>query len=598
MRKSLKSQLLDILGTLSEANSILETSPDKALIQDVLRQGFDAVLNCIEQESSKESLPNQLCTKEQMEAEICGENTQNIQQFITLLNQYIEQLPEQYKVVFFPYLENTWDSMESVYMAFSADERFITDIIIIPAHRNSPAGRVSLYQDFLTPKGIPHTLYQHYDLEVDQPDIAIVNNPYDSVVDAPYYAKDIRAHCRMMIYLPYYGLMSSQYQYNDYSLYALPTQILADWIIVQNARLVQSYNQYCTGLKNRYQPLGTPKTDALLAKKELVSNQKIWNDKIKNRKVCMLNTHYNIANDSCNYENRIFYPVIELIGALLEYFSQRNDLFFIWRPHPLTDTMINGKYYPEHVIKEYLTYYQRAEAMENVILDRQSDSNIAMFLADVMISQVSSMAPLFCTFGKPLIMDKLYFTFCKDGDSTIEYKDIAYYPESQWLVALLRLRLAGGNPDKVAAWKSAEEKALSTVDSEIADEYHSVVSNVRGYKIFNDKFAEIEKKSTKHPLYGYSQMELINENNSSWLLLSEEKENEVQRFVANLLRAHGIAEVVERLDSVLGGDDPLRDAHAKAFQDAVANGDGSCGDKVHQFIAGQFLEGVHKHNCP
>ncbi|MDR1397679.1 MAG: hypothetical protein LBJ14_08110, partial [Desulfarculales bacterium] len=432
MRNADKKNLTVILDRIRQAARYLRSKPKGA----ERRQKYDALSRGLTALQQEPALGRLVCDEypamNALDDWLAGEQWDEFARFGVYAQTKLRQEAVQYKVVFFPYLASTWDSLQSVYEAFAKDERFITDIVIIPAHRRAPTGRVSLYEDFLADTDIPHTLYQDYDLAQDQPDIAFVNNPFDQVVEPSFYAANIRRHCKTLVYVPYYGILSGYFSEKRLKVYNQPIQLLADLIIVQSQITAQAYNRHCPGPQGRYLPLGTPKIDACKKKTALAAQnpKREWVEKIAGRPVFLLDSHYDIPSEwRGRLDGGIFYCLLFFLEAILNYFSGRPDLFLIWRPHPLTETALINYTTNPSLYSAFTKLMKLCNSLPNCLIDREDDFHMSFSLSAAMIAlSQGSLKYVYLSLGKPVI----YFineNEALDGTQRlIPTNDICYVP--------------------------------------------------------------------------------------------------------------------------------------------------------------------------
>ena len=309
--------------------------------------------------------------------------------------------PNKYKVLFLPYYDNTWESMKSVYEAFSQDPLFETEVVIIPIIRNTNEGPKFVWEDYLTPAGILNTHYDQYSFEIDQPDVVFLNQPYDGVNVPKFRSENIRKYTGLMVYIPYYGmkLIGSR------SLVTGETRLESihrcDLFIAQSD-VFREYYLKGTPSYSRALVCGHPKCDVLYAArtKGAFTRHPDWEEAIGDRKVILLNTHYSYMVDGA-----IPHPGLK---RLLEAIVKNDDLFLIWRPHPQAFLM---KMTPHvHAMLEF------ASAHKRMVVDRTPSIMAAFMYANAVIS----------LFPSSIVMDALFLdlpTFVMglddyDGSST------------------------------------------------------------------------------------------------------------------------------------------------------------------------------------
>ncbi|MDL2288181.1 hypothetical protein LJC32_02235 [Oscillospiraceae bacterium OttesenSCG-928-F05] len=305
----------------------------------------------------------------------------------------IAALPTTYKAVFLPYYDNTWDALESVYEAFAADPMFETEIVIIPIRRNTATGYVDVYDDYLTPMGIPNTHHSQYSFEDDKPDVVFYTNPYDAVNLPRFQSHNIKPHAGLMVYIPYHlyrhefltpGQMKKKIeQYTE-----LPGHDNCDIFAAQGESF---YGRFKDVSRNGHKMvvLGNPKTDSLYKRKETGDwpRHPQWEKTISGKKVFLLNTHYSIflKNDETSPEE---YPVPYAVDALFDSIEKNHEAALIWRPHPQTFLLIDS--INSRHTRLFRALLKRAERCDRVILDRTPSVISAFMYSDAVISSMSS----------------------------------------------------------------------------------------------------------------------------------------------------------------------------------------------------------------
>lgn len=356
-------------------------------------------------------------------------NDVNIRAINKIYKSYIKlfnDLPTQYKVVFLPYYESTWDSLESVWEAFKNDPAFITQITITPINRNIGAETKMIYKDYLTPKGIPHVPYDVYSFEKDKPDIVFTNQPYDGVSLPKFMSQNIRPHVGMLVYIPYFTYMHTNYSQADYikelerytelSVHDAADLIITNGIVFNNAFKKRSKNGY------KMIALGSPKNDLLFKCKNSISGYNKfpeWEKKIKGKITFMLNTHYDSLFD-CNKLNNT--PA--WLTYLIDYIKNDGELALIWRPHPLTFDFLDKM--PQSLRK--LFDMIRSGRINNIILDESENASSAFMYCNAVLSEWSSLI------SSSIILDKPTFSLHLDPFLYQENQKNYYDPRYDGLI--------------------------------------------------------------------------------------------------------------------------------------------------------------------
>ena len=289
-----------------------------------------------------------------------------------------------YKALFLPYYDNTWETMKSVYEAFSHDPLFETQVVIIPIMRNTNMGVKFVWEDYLTPAGIPNTHYDAYSFEEDLPDIVFYNQPYDGVNIPKFQSQNIRKYARRMVFIPYYmipvDVQGGHYEKNYTKLEPIQS---CDIYIAQSESFRERY-ALGTSLYDKALTIGNPKCDCLYAAKTRgeFTPYPDWEAAIGDRRVILLNTHY-----SYMVEGAAPHPGVR---HLIDAIAQNDKLFLIWRPHPQAFLM--------KMSLQMQIMLDFAAAHGRMILDRTPSITPAYMYANAVVS----------LFPSSIVMDALF----------------------------------------------------------------------------------------------------------------------------------------------------------------------------------------------
>lgn len=298
-----------------------------------------------------------------------------------------ELKPNRLKVLFLPYYDNTWESMKSVYDVFSCDPMFETEVVIIPIMRNTNEGTKFIWEDYLTPVGIPNTNYDVYSFEEDLPDIVFYNQPYDGVNIQKFQSHNIRKYTDCMVYIPYgltpVGAMGEPFESNNTGLEAIQR---CDIYISQSKPFSKQYTKG-TPLDRKVLEYGHPRCDCLyIAKTNRDFNHyPEWELAIGNRRVIFLNTHYTYMA-----EGVAAHPGVR---RLIDTVAGHDNLFLIWRPHPQAFLM--------KMSDEMRAMLDFVQAHERMILDLTPSITPAYMYSDAVVS----------LFPSSIVMDALFLDY-------------------------------------------------------------------------------------------------------------------------------------------------------------------------------------------
>lgn len=135
---------------------------------------------------------------------------------------------------------------------------------------------------------------------------------------------------------------------------------------------------------------GVPKIDPVIRlKKEGISLPSGW-EKIRGKKVVLWNSWFDIAVSSFRFFKEIF-----------SWFEIHEDCALIWRPHPMTETVVK-LYFPEQY-SYWENCIKKVQNMANAVLDTESSYLPAFACSDAQISDHSSLMQQYLLMDKPLL---------------------------------------------------------------------------------------------------------------------------------------------------------------------------------------------------
>lgn len=343
---------------------------------------------------------------------------------------YMSEFPDRKEVVFLPYNASMWDSLESVWK--SADEDPDCDAYVIPIpyydldeERNFIKKH---YEGDLYPKDVPVISYEVYDLELRQPDVIFIHNPYDegnrvTSIAPEFYSSRIKDFTDKLVYIPYFVLPEIQPDNqkaieNIKHFCYLPGTIYADKVIVQSEDMRQIYiNEYLKAailagefitraeLEERILGLGSPKFDKVgSAQKENLQVPVEWLQIIEKpdgswKKIIFYNT--SIAAFLKDSEK-----MLSKIKNVLDIFKgSQEDVALLWRPHPLMMQTVESM--RVDLKEEYLEIIQSYREEGWGIYDDTPDMDRAVILSDAYYGDPSSIVQLYQETGKPIMIQNV-----------------------------------------------------------------------------------------------------------------------------------------------------------------------------------------------
>lgn len=429
MRKTVKVQMLQILATMKEAHkelgkyiqekqygnvtNILADCQECAILVGETIDRFEAnqeqIVKQLEEYCEKLFLVNN--ELETMSAEDGQTVKEELDQRINKVYQEVrDNIKATLKVTFLPYKASMWASLASVWESAQEDPDCEVQVVVIPYYKLDRQQRPTelVYEASLFPAEVPITHYSQYDVAVEQPDMIFIHNPYDDTnnvtrVPEQYYSYNLKKYTEQLIYSPY-GMMG-YYNPNEGAFMCCTNAVMvADKVLVQSERVKQIYIDHGVS-RSKLLALGSPKVDAVVeGLKQPPVYPKGWEERLKGRKVFLLNTHlsyfirghvYALENPGKSDYAKWFHEQI------FEQLLNREGCALIWRPHPLMKTTLESRNLYDSL--KFVEELERKIAeSDNAVLDMHGEYDISFRLSDALVTTYSSMIPEYMISGKPI----------------------------------------------------------------------------------------------------------------------------------------------------------------------------------------------------
>lgn len=428
MRKAVKQQIIQLIDTILEAHIEIKKSIDSEAFNNarsILADCQDCAVmvgNTIEQFDDSQSeiitkleryceqlfiIHGQLESNQQSSAEIKKILDANVKE---IRNEILNKIKVELKVVFMPYKASMWTSLESVWKAADADPDCEAKVVVIPYATLDSKQQLDHieYEADKFPEYVPITHYSEYSLEKEQPDMIFIHNPYDggnnlTRVPEKYYSYNLKQYTEQLIYSPY-GMMGFYNPAKGAFMCCTNAVMVADKVLVQSEKVKQIYIDHGVE-REKILAIGSPKVDAVVeSNRKQYSYPKEWENKLKGRKVFLMNTHLSYFIDGFLYKtknpNRVDYAQF-FHRRIFDYILNRDDCALIWRPHPLLKDMLKSRN-----LMESLEFVEQLEMRicesANAVLDTNGEYDLSFGLSDALITTYSSIIPEYMISGKPV----------------------------------------------------------------------------------------------------------------------------------------------------------------------------------------------------
>jgi hypothetical protein len=157
------------------------------------------------------------------------------------------------EAVFVPYKAEYWKAMSTVYEEACKDPACDVYVIPIPYYYKDYDGRLYnvQYDGEKFPEGVHITRYDDYDFLLHNPEIIVIQNPYDqwnSAVSVPefFYSSNLKNYTDKLVYIPYFKVdefsMNNFREYENMQYYCtMPGVVNSDVVIVQSENMKSLY---------------------------------------------------------------------------------------------------------------------------------------------------------------------------------------------------------------------------------------------------------------------------------------------------------------------------------------------------------------------
>lgn len=303
-----------------------------------------------------------------------------------------ENLKERYmvgnkfRILFCPYKEEMWDSMQTIYDSALQDKDTVTALMPIPYFKLFQMRPQKIEMEFNSCcSDFPDVLNNGWD-------IIIIHYPYDqrNTITRPLLTSYmLKFFCRKLVFVHYAVVGKREWKEEEV---LLPAIINADLCIFESCRHAQNVKEILEAhnVHNEIVGWGSPKYDYLDCPYDLPRN---WKKKVAGKKVVLFNTSIIPYMSSAGKLPQIEQTLKELMS--------RDDICVWWRPHPLYEQAILT-----HRPSELVKYNELKEMVKNSrhILDETENLHRAISMTDELVSDKSSVVTLYEYTGKPIIM--------------------------------------------------------------------------------------------------------------------------------------------------------------------------------------------------
>lgn len=422
MRKIVKQNIIEMLRTLYEAHGYIRT-----YIENNERENAQIVLGDCQQAAIEIG-----ALIEETESESCGaiallenycENLYGIsvdhsvsgtkakkildKDVIKIENDVRNNIKIKLEVVFMPYKASMWDSMESIWKAAKEDSECEVYVVPIPYYDKKEDHTLGTfhYEGMQYPSDVSVTHYEEYNLKERNPDVVFVHNPYEdcnyvTTIDPQFYAREIKKYTSCLVYVPYFLFPTTEVSNH---LISVPILFYADVVVAQNECVRKAYIDEMkqielvrAGRPYEVWALGTPKTDKIYQLcKNGIEVPEQWMEEGKGKKKLFINTNVSLI---LNNQEKFVENFRRVFGIL----KKRQDVFVIWREHPLTEATFKSMS-PE-LLDDYKKLKAEFEKSGLGVFDTNVEAYEAIYFSDCYFGAGGSLLPIYAMTGKPMLV--------------------------------------------------------------------------------------------------------------------------------------------------------------------------------------------------
>ncbi len=302
-----------------------------------------------------------------------------------------------------------WGKVSPLFRELQGDPRFDVDVIALP-FRHSSSGNDDYHDDGVVDflrreEGIePIVAYdasadRWLDLQLLRPDYIFYSTPYDRQYPQQYRST-ITKYFAHLCYVPYYGVLIYK---GEVEAITHPPEFFSNldiaFVATEQERHEMLLASGPNGLLN-VERTGAPMLASLLDKR--VKTTEVWSFPEDSTRTRILWTpRWRLQEGTSHF--------LEYCDHLLDFVEGRDDIDFVFRPHPLMlDNLVTAGYFTRSELRELVRRFERTA---NARIDRL-DSYVNTFLtSDVLVTDISSMLVEYFVTGKPIIYTHRTNTF-------------------------------------------------------------------------------------------------------------------------------------------------------------------------------------------
>lgn len=301
---------------------------------------------------------------------------------------YSDGRTDKFKILFCPYKDEMWDSMQTIYEAAIKDSQILAKIMPIPYYTLQN----------LKPKGIrieyENDKHNFPDaLDSEKWDVIIFHYPYDNcnTLTRPLlFSTDLKAFCKHLVLVGYACVGGRLPTLTETSI---PGVRNADLVVWENEEAANEAQKQLSGKSNaECVGWGSAKYDCVFY--EHYHFPMAWRKKSEGKKKILLQSSI-VPYMNCSYK-------LDQIEQVIQKYEKQTNYFLLWRFHPLYRTTILA--HRPHELIRFNSLVTRVNNMPNGCIDEEEMPEKSIVFCDEMISDGSSLVHLWNKTGKKLTL--------------------------------------------------------------------------------------------------------------------------------------------------------------------------------------------------
>lgn len=178
--------------------------------------------------------------------------------FIKFCKSIEDDILNKKEVVFLPFNGKYWNTLQKTYLDFKNNSEYDVYVMPIPYfYKKFDGSLYDIQYDTSTyPSEISLVDYQSFQLEFRNPDVIVIQNPYDQFnhstsVHPDYYSNILKQYTSQLIYIPWF--QTDSFTKNDYCSYknmdyyvTMPGVVNSDLVYIQDEKLRHTYIEKLT----------------------------------------------------------------------------------------------------------------------------------------------------------------------------------------------------------------------------------------------------------------------------------------------------------------------------------------------------------------